>query len=217
MPYQYGNEDPPLTRGERWMLAIFFVLLVGMLAAETFSNYRPAKLSILFFILTWFPLLALHELGHALAARLCGWRVAMISLGMGRIVRSFHIGDTYIEIRVIPIEGFVIPQPRSLHKVRRKSAFIYFAGVGMELLLLLLLTLIIGPSALLSQTTSIPIILAQTFCVAITMSVLVNLAPHSSIRRHRHHQDILVSDGLGIIRSFTQPIGAFEDRIVGTE
>jgi len=211
MGYQHWQEERPLRRGERWTYVIFFVLLVGMLAGETFTNYQPVKLSILFFILTWFPLLAIHELGHALAAHLCGWRVRKISLGMGRVVRSYHIGNTLLVLRVIPIEGYVVPVPRDLRNVRIKSAFIYFAGCGMELLVLLGFALVIGPRPLLTRTDSIPIILIQTFGAAIALSLVSNLIPRSS--QNNLGDEWTANDGLGIIRSFTRPMWYFEQQV----
>lgn len=211
MPYQQWQEERPLSRGERWTYVIFFVLLVGMLAAETFTNYQPVKLSILFFVLTWFPLLAIHELGHAAAARLCGWRVRKISLGMGRVVRRYAVGNTELVLRVIPIEGYVVPVPRDTRHVRFKSAFIYFAGCGMELLVLLAFALVIGPRTLVTRTDSIPIILIQTFGAAIALSLVSNLIPRSS--QKRVGDEWTANDGLGIIRSFTKPIWYFEAQV----
>jgi len=210
------DPDKPLSKGELWTYVIFFLLLVGMLAGETFHNYKPVKLSILFFIVTWFPLLAIHELGHAMAARFCGWHVRKISLGMGRVVGTYRLWDAELEVRIIPIEGYVIPQPHSMKHVRLKSAFIYFAGCGLELTLLLAFVIALGPSTLLSKTNSIPIIFVQTFSVAILLSVLSNLIPRSARKELGYGlEEWTPNDGLGIIRSFTMPLAYFRAQVRG--
>lgn len=47
-----------------------------------------------------------HELGHFLAARLCGVRVATFSLGYGPAIWSRRIGQTDFQVAPIPIGGF---------------------------------------------------------------------------------------------------------------
>ncbi len=211
---QLYEEQRPLSKGERWTYVVFFILLVGTLAGETFINYKPVKLSILFFVLTWFPLLAIHELGHALAARMCGWHVRKISLGMGRLFRTYQLGSTRLDVRVIPIEGYVVPVPHSMKNVRIKSAFIYFAGTGFELFILGVFALVIGPGTLLSKTDSIPIILVQTFGVAVGLSVIGNWIPRSSRQPvGGGYDEWTANDGLGMIRSFTKPLKYFEAQV----
>jgi len=48
-----------------------------------------------------------HELGHFLAARLCGVRVETFSIGMGPRVFSWKRGDTRYQIAALPLGGYV--------------------------------------------------------------------------------------------------------------
>lgn len=48
-----------------------------------------------------------HELGHFLAARLCGVRVETFSIGMGPRVLSWKRGDTRYQIAALPLGGYV--------------------------------------------------------------------------------------------------------------
>ena len=50
-------------------------------------------------------LVAVHELGHFLAAKLCGVRVNEFSIGMGPAVWSRKRGETQYSLRVLPIGG----------------------------------------------------------------------------------------------------------------
>ncbi|MEY8386565.1 M50 family metallopeptidase [Oscillospiraceae bacterium 38-13] len=51
-------------------------------------------------------LVAIHELGHFLAARLCGVRVNEFSIGMGPAVWHRQWGETRYALRALPVGGF---------------------------------------------------------------------------------------------------------------
>ena len=51
-------------------------------------------------------LIAVHELGHFLAARLCGVRVNEFSIGMGPLLWRRETGETRYSLRLLPIGGF---------------------------------------------------------------------------------------------------------------
>jgi len=51
-------------------------------------------------------LIAIHELGHFLAARLCGVRVNEFSIGMGPLLWHRETEETRYSLRLLPIGGF---------------------------------------------------------------------------------------------------------------
>ncbi|WP_455581997.1 M50 family metallopeptidase [Dysosmobacter sp.] len=51
-------------------------------------------------------LVAVHELGHFAAAKLCGVRVNEFSIGMGPVIFSRERGETQYSFRALPIGGF---------------------------------------------------------------------------------------------------------------
>lgn len=57
-------------------------------------------------ILIFGILVAVHELGHFVAAKLCGVRVNEFSIGMGPEIFSRVKGDTQYSLRLLPIGGF---------------------------------------------------------------------------------------------------------------
>ena len=57
-------------------------------------------------ILVFGLLIAVHELGHFLAAKLCGVRVNEFSIGMGPLLWSREKGETLYSLRALPIGGF---------------------------------------------------------------------------------------------------------------
>jgi hypothetical protein len=194
-------EIDSLTAEEFWTSVIFLLVLVGLFVAEICVNYHPAKLTALFVVLAWVPLLVLHEAGHALVAVLLGWRVHAVVIGMGRPLARFQVGRTPVEIRMFPVEGFVLPAPTNLRTPHLKSALIYFAGPGAELLLAALLACAIGLDTFLSRTENIWLLAAQSVAVAALISAFFNLVPQYAIRQGGR----IPNDGLGIILSFLRP------------
>lgn len=51
-------------------------------------------------------LVAIHELGHFTAARLCGVRVNEFSIGMGPLLWHRETGETRYSLRLLPLGGF---------------------------------------------------------------------------------------------------------------
>ncbi|MBK1890788.1 RIP metalloprotease RseP [Undibacterium sp. 14-3-2] len=65
--------------------------------------------TILAFIVTLGTLVTIHELGHYIAARLCGVKVLRFSVGMGRVIFSRKLGKDQTEwaISLLPLGGYV--------------------------------------------------------------------------------------------------------------
>ena len=57
-------------------------------------------------ILIFGVLIAVHELGHFLAAKACGVRVNEFSIGMGPAIFHTTKGETEYSLRLLPIGGF---------------------------------------------------------------------------------------------------------------
>jgi hypothetical protein len=207
--YDPAPQRGPLTPQERWTFAIFFVVVLGLFGAEICYHYQPVKLSALLIVLFWIPLLALHEAGHAVVAYLLGWYVGQLVIGMGRTVGCFRVGTVVVEVRLFPVEGFVKCVPTNLRWPRLKSALIYFAGPGSELLLALAILLVVGPDRLLSQSDDYWLIACQSLAVAGVVQGVLNLIPHSV----RTREGEVANDGLGIIRSFLLPESHYADMI----
>ncbi len=174
------------------IISFFFVLF---LAVELGTRFSLAKLSVPFFFLSWALLLALHEVGHAFAAGLLGWKVEKISIGLGREIGSFQIGEALVELRLLPLAGFVIPRPRNLSRPRLKYFLIFAAGPGIELLLVGLLVLTCGSEELLTRSDSVSIIAVQSCCIAALWGAFFNLIPFP----HQSEEGTSWSDGLGMI------------------
>lgn len=201
-------DDPaprlPLSPGERWFvlaLALGFVLL---LAADLAAGFSLSKLSVLFVLVLWVPVLLLHELAHALAARSVGWHVSEIVIGFGRELLRFRVGETRVRLRALPLEGYVLPSPSSTRAARAKQAWIYFAGPLSGLLVLWASGAWLGwrwPS----PDESLGRIALFSLALAAGLSVLCTLIPYRS--------GSSPSDGLGMLASWLSSEESFRQRL----
>ncbi|MEM6567695.1 MAG: site-2 protease family protein [Planctomycetota bacterium] len=81
-----------------------------------------------------------HEAGHYLAARWCGARVEVFSLGFGPRLFGWRRGDTLFQVAVVPLGGYVKvageymegpnrePEPGSLGTLSVPQRFLYYSG-----------------------------------------------------------------------------------------
>jgi hypothetical protein len=198
-----------LTPGERRIYWGFSLFLLGCFVADVVSNFEPAKLSILFMLLAWPPLLVLHEAGHAILSHTLGWKIDGIVIGFGRPVAALRVAGVGVEIRSLPVEGFVRCRPVDMQGVRWKSAAIYFAGPGVELAFALLILLLVGGDSLLTRSAEPAIIALQSAALAAVMGAVLNLIPHSTIST----QGEVLNDGLGILWSLQRPLSEWEAEI----
>lgn len=197
---------------ERWLLLGAFLVALGLLIAIVADDYEPARLAPVFMLLSWFPLIALHELGHAAAARLVGWRVEEIVVGFGRPTACFDLLGVPFTLKMYPLGGYVSPGPVSVRWVRIKSALVYAAGPGAELLLVGGLVVALGPERMFERTEAVPMIAAQSVALTALLSVISNLVP----RRIETERGQSVSDGMGIIGSFLRPARDYEMQVRST-
>jgi peptidase M50-like protein len=188
-----------MTRSERWTIAVFGVILFGLFGVDVALNYSPVKLSILFFIVSWFPLLVIHESGHALMAAMLNWRVRRVVIGFGKSLKNFSVRRVPVELRMIPLEGFTQIAPKNTRLPRLKSFLIYSAGPAAEFVFLLLLVGLIGLDELVSRTEHVGMIAAQSIAIAILMGLVSNLVPHSTETQSGRSPN----DGLGMILSLS--------------
>jgi hypothetical protein len=206
--FQKRASPKRLNSAEFWIVLFFGTFIFGGFAAELVRDFSPAKLSVVFMAVAWAPLLLLHEVGHALVAAWLGWKVCRIVIGLGPTILRFSVNGVPVDVRLFPVSGFVVPAPRSLEAARVKSALVYFAGPGAELLVVLLLVAVVGYGRLLEHHDAVGLIAAQSVAIAALMGVLFNLLPMKN-------NDGSQTDGLGLILSFVWPRQHFE-RMIAT-
>ena len=119
---------------------------------------------ILIAILIFGVLIAVHELGHFLAAKACGVRVNEFSIGMGPQLLHKTKGDTEYSLRLLPIGGYCAMEgededsddERALgRQVWWKKFIIFVAGAFMNFLTGLLIIVCLYAGAQAFYTTEI--------------------------------------------------------------
>jgi hypothetical protein len=200
-----GQPRGPITQQERLFYTVFLLIMLGLFTGEVCTNYEPVKLSVLLFVLFWAPLLVLHEAAHAVVAALVGWQVETIVIGMGAALAQFKLGRVDVEVRVVPLEGFVRARPRNLTLPSLKHALIYFAGPGIELVLAGLILWAVGPDKLLTRQNDYVLIAWQSLAAASATGAVLNLFPHGV----QTASGMIPNDGLGIILCLMRPASAY--------
>ena len=207
--YDFHEADKPLSGGEFLTGLVVGIILLGLFGAEIFYNYEPAKLSVLFILLFWGPLVLFHELGHAIMARILGLKVSAIVVGFGRPLLSFRWSGTDILLRALPVEGFTLTESSRGTNSRYKNALVYFAGPGVELLLAILILQGSGWGFYSGAETSISLIALRSLAGAALIGAVINLIPQGALRFNRQGEATLFpNDGLGIYYSLA---GKFDD------
>ena len=194
---QRHHDSKPATLGEALTLygvAGVFLVLVSL---EIFGNYEPRKLAALMFLLWWMPLVLLHEFGHALVAKLLGWRVSRTVIGFGRVIYQGQLFNAPLEVRMVPIEGFVQIAPLTIKGARFKNALIYFAGPGIELLLFFAIMLGMGVDSFFSIEDNYGQLALQSLAFAAVTGAVINLIPMGVTTKEGDSPN----DGMGIILS----------------
>ena len=187
----------PQNRFEKWFYWIFMALLGILFVCDLILDYQPRKVSAVFFLISWMVLVAIHELGHAIMAWVCGWSVKCIVVGFGRTIWTTNFWGVPMEWRTFPISGFVQTVPRDLSSPRYKDALIYAAGPGVEILLAGMLIMMIRWDTMFARTDHLGILTAQSFALAAMAGALLNLIPMTISSAGQQ----VPNDGMGIIRA----------------
>ncbi|NLU23754.1 MAG: peptidase M50 [Clostridiales bacterium] len=115
-------------------------------------------------ILIFGVLIAVHELGHFMAAKACGVRVNEFSIGMGPTILKKEKGDTTYSLRLFPIGGFCAMEgeeensddPAALNnKGFWQKLLIFVAGAAMNFVAGFLIILILNAGAAAFYTPTI--------------------------------------------------------------
>jgi len=204
------DPDKPLGPFERNTLMFLALAFTCLIVAGIIQDFELKKLAIPVFFISWAVLLFLHELGHALMAQALGWRVDLISIGFGRVMKKTEFLGMPLEFRAIPISGFVLPVPGDLNKPRLKDFLIYAAGPGIELVAVFIVIAMVGWDPLTSRTNDFGLLSAQTFCAAAMVGVVTNLIPLPVSDDKTGKEQW--TDGLGMILCWQVPMSYYEQR-----
>lgn len=197
MHFDHRDQDKnPASKAEKIFVLLLSIIFLFMMTMEIMTNFEPKKLGALLFVVFWVPLLFIHEFGHALMAKLLGWKVKRVVLGVGKIMMVSRLFGAPVEIRSIPLEGFVQIAPKTKVLARFKHALIYFAGPGIELLAFFLICYWLGGfEQLFNITNDYTRIALQSFAFAALAGAVLNLIPLGILTK----DGSTPNDGMGIL------------------
>lgn len=119
---------------------------------------------ILLAIVIFGAIIAIHEFGHFIVAKLCGIRVNEFAIGMGPVILKFQKGETKYSLRLLPMGGFCAMEGEDSesddsrafsNKSIPKRMAVIVAGAFMNILLGLVLAIITVSSLKSIPTTTI--------------------------------------------------------------
>jgi hypothetical protein len=183
------NGEQPV---QRRYLIVWVAVLAGLAAAATVLHSAIALIELV--IVTS---LAVHECGHALAARLLQFNILFARLGNGPTVLRVHVGAVPIELRFWPLTGMVAAGTTNPRMLRARVTIYAAAGV---------LTTIAVAAAVFP-------VCRHDLRIALTLAAAVqalNLLPIGFTWRNIPR----ATDGLLIVKAIFGPRDALEERYV---
>lgn len=178
------------------------IVALGMIAGlvATVAELDPRARTAVICVFTWVVvLLPVHELGHAIVARLCGGTIERISLGYGKVVHDGELLGARLVVRAYPVQGFV--RIEGLHRLRTAAVVaIYAAGVGAEALVVGVAALVAGPAQLFRGDTALPVVIAESGVMWLALSAIANLIPRQAVTEPNGRGGE-TNDGLAILQA----------------
>jgi hypothetical protein len=132
-----------------------------------------------------------HEAGHLLCAMLGSIPIRLMSVGVGPVLLRGRIGETWLELRLLPVSGFVSPYPVVSPRKRWLVLLLLGGVLGNAALIAVIIWLeSVGAVSTVTNVAWGPIIFAQI------VDIVVNLFPF----RAKAGKTPVESDGLQLLR-----------------
>ena len=193
----YTKESEPSTRGDKITDWVFMLLMFVGFGLDLLTNFEPKKMAAVVFIVAWIPLTFVHEFGHAIVSKMVGWEVKEFVVGYGKVIKEFQYKETKVQLRMMPIGGYILPHCEEEDWGRFKSAAVYFAGPGIELLVFFGIYAAIGFEKFMNPSLDTLDLVLQGIALSALVGAVMNLIPCSAITEKGESPN----DGLGIIYS----------------
>jgi Peptidase family M50 len=182
-------------------LAILGVVVAGVAIFATDSVGRLGWIFVNLALVALFEigLVLPHELGHAVAARLVGWRLLKIVVGLGPRVFEMRVAGLPIEWRAIPIGGWTLASRTSRESGLRDLLFV-LGGPCVNVCLFALLLFCAEPRQLFTPDFELGLRPLTALALSNAAVLLINLLPHSTSIEAGGDRRKVASDGLQLLR-----------------
>lgn len=139
-----------------------------------------------------------HELGHAAAAYLLGWRVFKIALGQGKNLYRLRCGNIFVEINAIPTIGITQAGSASAKLYRLKKFLFVLAGPLTNAVLLTAILFLVPGSQLLAPLPGTKLFLWLALLGSCIVLLIGNLIPFQTKAVIGPAITLIDSDGLAL-------------------
>ena len=137
--------------------------------------------NLLLIYLMFFPIIFLHELGHAFTARILGFKVFSVVMGYGKNLFEIEIFKIPIRLNLIPLQGLTMALPKTKRLFKTRTWFYVSGGLLVQVLLAFLCYSILGKNDFIHtiQPKSIFIQIAPItdFIYANSFLLFINIIP----------------------------------------
>jgi len=180
------------------------IVVPGVFFSIVFPNLTLGALFLSLFAIQVFSLFstAFHELGHAVAAKLVGWRNFLIEVGNGRVVYEFRLWGSRWQFRAVPVaSGCAYVGTLETPWYRLKHSVI-FSGGPLANALLIVVALALSPAEDVLNGTVFDHFSPTKMLLLVNAVMLIwSLWP----REFRTQYGKGHSDGLGLWKAWSRP------------
>jgi Peptidase family M50 len=150
-------------------------------------------MDVLWWLIGYAIAIATHEAGHLACATIASIPVSLLSVGVGPLLLRGRLGNTRLELRLLPVVGFVLPAPKTRISKPRLTLAILGGVLGNVAMIVLVAALDYGVGSKLPTAIHDgfgPIVFCQLY------AIVTNLLPFRSRINGRR----FASDGLQLLQ-----------------
>ncbi len=200
---------------EQFKVSLIWYFLAGLLGF-TIWVLKPDQpsgkilLAVFSFIFFLYPLIIIHELAHAITARILGLRVFAIHMGYGKVLVNTYLGKVAVVLRSLPLGGLTYISAPRLPFYHLRFGLTYLAGPFIHLAILLAMgPLWLQMGGLIGADRSPAFLLLTNWLIANLVVLVANLIP----RRVDTSYGPIRSDGGQIVNALFHKPGNMEARL----
>jgi hypothetical protein len=131
------------------------------------------------FLLFLFPLVIIHEFGHAFVAKVFGFRIFSVTVGYGKHLFEIKPYGISVRFNLYPLSGFTMAIPQNDKGFRLKYWLYVFGGPATHLAFILILGPIFISKASVPNFLTRPLLL-EPFLLTNLFLLVVNLIPNQA-------------------------------------
>lgn len=182
------------------IISIVLVVLASENTTESLIGWIALNLCLGYLLL--FLQILPHELGHALMARLLGWRVFKIAMGQGRNLCRFGCGRLLFEINAIPSGGLTTAASKSASYYRLKRFLFILAGPLTNAVMLTAVLILVPAPQLLARLPGTYLFIWLALIGSCFVLLIGNLFPFRNTVVFGPLAERIDSDGLALLTAF---------------